>query len=117
MSILASDVITVRARKIWGAALSESTDFVADTSPLAFLTDALRTLYSARPDAAIDDDGNYNDFAVVTAIGQSIPVSEKWLPYLTDYVVGRGFQMDGENPAHAERADKHFGMAKEELSV
>lgn len=115
MSILASDVITVRVRPILGGALSEQ--YADDTTPLAFLSDAVRLLHSARPDAAIDDDGNYNDCAVVTAIDQSIPISEKWLPYLMDYVLGRFFSLDGENQGHAERAAKHFADAKDELAV
>ena len=115
MSILASDVITYGARKLWGTALSaEKTD---DVSSLKWLSQALRSLYSARPDAAIDDDGNYYPYVAVTAIGQSIPVSDKFLPYLIDYVTARGFQEDGENPAHQKRAGDHFELAKAWLNI
>ena len=115
MSILASDVITVRVRPLLGATLDAQ--YASNTAPLAFLSDAVRLLYAGRPDAAIDDDGNYNDFATVTAIDQSIPISEKWLPYLTDYVLGRFFSLDAENQGHAERAAKHFADAKEGMTV
>lgn len=115
MSILASDVITQGARKIWGDAVSE--EKTTDVTALKWLSQALRLLYSARPDCAIDDDGNYTDYAAVTAIGATIAIPAKFAPYLIDYVTARGFQEDGENPAHQERADKHFSMAKEEMSV
>lgn len=115
MSILASDVITEGARKLWGAALSA--DKSDDVSAMAWLSHALRSLYAARPDAAIDDNDQYSEYVKVTTIGQSIPVSDKFLPYLIDYVTARGFQEDGDNPMHRERAAEHFELAKAWLNL
>ena len=115
MSILASEVITDGARKLWGTGLSA--DKTSDTSSLAWLSQALRTLYATRPDAAIDDNGVYSEYAKVTTIGQSIPVSDKFLPYLIDYVTARGFQEDGDDDNHQARADKHFELARAWLNI
>jgi hypothetical protein len=104
MSFTAAEIITSRVTPL----LANQNVTLTPANLLLWLSDALLELRSIRPSAFINEAGECVEYADVTALTQTIDLDAKWRGVLTDYVLWRCFQEDGQSGKHTLDAKRSF---------
>ena len=107
MSFTAQSLIT-RARLVWKESVSG--DILSDANCLLWISDALLELRSIRQETRFDANLDEVPLADLSAVGETVPVDDKFRPVLVDYLVARGFMGDADSQNHDARANAHFNL-------
>jgi hypothetical protein len=111
MAFLASVVITSRAR-----VLLDDTDSVYwddDLVLLRWLTDAVRIVRDLRPEEFLTTDGDtlesdFDDIPDYTLVADIVPLRQRWVPALVDYVLSRAYDDEAGEKYDKARSKAHF---------
>ena len=109
MPFLVSDVTTNRSREMLQDPNGPNERW-SDTLLISFLNDGVQYIFQHRPDSQLT--GPYvlttAAFPFVTAIGDTVPIADKYLDALAEYVAARAFATDARDRMDKSRADYHM---------
>jgi hypothetical protein len=103
-----TDVITNRARFILADTVTGATQRWSDAILLVWLNDGGRLIATLRPDSTLTAAWTLTDWADLAAIGNTVPLADKYREPLVDYVVARALAQDSQDKRDLARATEHF---------
>jgi len=100
-----TDVIDSRAREILDDLVSGPEERWGDAVLIAWLNDGARLIADQRPESLLTGPYTYAAWADITALGDTIPISDRYRAALSEYVAGMALHQEAQDERDLARAN------------